>query len=148
MFTLAKSDRLLHRHSSPDWQLAQRWAQDIQSSAERIFNRAPELAPDLIETLYTVLALAEQVAVTLVSLNQAQTEVYQQSIQQHLQATSARLQDTHDQLQQLSDRVLLDALQASEVKDALPQHLQLLVADNKTTLTTSMHDLRQLKIGD
>lgn len=109
-------------------------AQEAQSSAERIVNRAPELAPDLIETLYTVLALADQVAVTLLSLDQTQTEVYRRSTQRHLQATFARLQDTHHQLQQLSDQVLLDALQASEVKDTLPQRLQLLIADNKASL--------------
>ncbi len=120
------------------WTEARQWASDSQTAAAQIAEREPTLVPDLLETLYTVEALAASVAGGIVALEQVQTQAYRTLTRQQLTQSSDRLQTTHDQLQQLRDQILLAQLTSdSEDTSALPTRLQLLIEANKTTLQGS-----------
>ncbi|MEB3233193.1 MAG: hypothetical protein VKJ64_19460, partial [Leptolyngbyaceae bacterium] len=90
------------------------------------------LHPDLLEAVHTVLDLTQQVADALNVLQTIQTPVYQQMVQARLRQSCDRLQQTHQQLQQLQDQVALASLDANAA--TLPQRLQQLIAANQEIL--------------
>lgn len=120
----------------PRWERVRNWAQSIQEFAQRIAEREPTLTPELLEALHTVLDLSRQVVEALQVMAQIQTPTYRHLAQQRLEASCDRLQETHHQLQQLQDQIALSALDqgASGVTSILPKRLQVLIAENKTTL--------------
>ena len=122
--------------NSAGWQEAYRWALDSHGAALQIAERDPLLLPDLVETLVTVEALADQVASSYFALTQVQTDTYRGLTQQHLAESRDRLQQTHNQLQQLRDQVLLSQLtqEAGAADGSLPTRLQVLIEANKTAL--------------
>lgn len=123
------------RSTAKTWQTAQQWATESHQAAIAIAQREPTLTPDLLEALYTVLALTQQVAKTSEALEQVQTETYRTLTQQHLQASRDRLQETHQQLQQLQDQVLLADLSREAIaSERLPMRLKVLIDANKTVL--------------
>ena len=131
---LANIERKLAGRSDADWEQTLIWAKEIQIFAQRIASRESTLMPELLETLYTVLSLSEQVAKALLALEQMETETYRNLTQQHLQTSCQRVQETHHLLQQLQDRVLLSSLEASGVQGSLPRSLRVIIAENKTVL--------------
>jgi hypothetical protein len=118
------------------WERVRHWAHKTQELAQRIAEREPTLIPELLETLHTVLDLSGQVVEALLVMSQIQTSAYRHLAQQRLQASCNRLQETHDQLQHLQDQIALATLDRGEtgVTSALPRRLQVLIAENKSTL--------------
>lgn len=118
------------------FQQTYQWAKAAYDYARQIANRESTLTPELIEALYTVLALVELIVRSLEALNQVKTSTYKHLAQQHFQTSCDRLQATHDQLQQLHDQVMVSnlhhPLDASEAD--LPHRLQLIIDVNRLTL--------------
>lgn len=131
---LAGIERKLTGRTDADWEQTLIWAKEIQIFAQRIASRESILMPELLETLYTVLSLCEQVADALLALEQMQTETYRNLTLEHLQTSCQRVQETHHLLQQLQDRVLLSSLEASGRQATLPDSLRIIIAENKTVL--------------
>ncbi|MDJ0682212.1 MAG: hypothetical protein QNJ18_20420 [Xenococcaceae cyanobacterium MO_167.B52] len=117
-----------------DWEQTLILAEECQTFAQRIAGRESILIPELLETLYTVLSLCEQVVASLIALEKMQTETYKNLTLQHLQTSCQRVQETHHLLQQLQDRVLLSSLDTSRVKTNLPNSLRVIIAENQTVL--------------
>ena len=137
---LAKMERKLAGRTDANWEQTLIWAKEIQIFAQRIASRESILVPELLETLYTVLSLGEQVAESLLALEQMETETYRNLTQQHLQTSCQRVQETHRLLQQLQDRVLLSSLEASGGQASLPRSLRVIIAENKTVLDRVRHN--------
>ncbi len=117
------------------WPQAETWAIASQRAAAQIAQQDPQLVPDLLETLYTVVELARQVALGVTTLPQVQTEPYRSQAQAHLQASCDRLEATHNHLHHLQDQLLLAQLAVPDPSQSpLPQGLALLISANKTTL--------------
>ncbi|MGK7951833.1 MAG: hypothetical protein AB4368_24355 [Xenococcaceae cyanobacterium] len=131
---LANIEKKLAGRTDANWEQTLRWAKESQIFAERIASRESILIPELLETLYTVLSLCEQVAESLLALEQMQTETYRNLTLEHLQTSCQRVQETHHLLQQLQDRVLLSSLEASGRQTNVPHSLRVLIAENKTIL--------------
>jgi hypothetical protein len=117
------------------WQPVKTWALQSQTYAAQICEREPMLRVELLEALYTVVDLAQQVADALKVIAQIQTPAYREMAQQRLQLSCDRMQQTHAQLQQLQDQIALASLEASQTA-ALPQRLQTLIHANKQILET------------
>ncbi len=131
---LATIERKLIGGRDADWEQTWNLAQECQTFAQRIASRESILIPELLETLYTVLSLCEQVVASLLALEKMQTETYKNLTLQHLQTSCQRVQETHHLLQQLQDRVLLSSLDTSRVKTNLPDSLRVIIAENQTVL--------------
>ena len=131
---LANIARKLEGRNDRDWEQTVILVKQIQIFAQRIATTESSLIPELLETLYTVLSLCEQVAFALVTLEQMQTETYKNLTLEHLQVSCQRVKETHDLLQQLQDRVLLSSLEASGGKTTLPSSLRVIIAENKNVL--------------
>ncbi len=131
---LASIERKLEGRKDADWEQTLILVKQIQIFAQRIANRESSLMPELLETLYTVLSLGEQVAFALLTLDKMQTETYRNLTRQHLETTCERVQETHRLLQELQDRVLLSSLEASTEQASLPRSLRVIIAENKTVL--------------
>lgn len=120
------------RENDSTWQPVKNWALESQTFAGRICDREPTLRTELLEALYTVVDLAQQVADGLQVQAQIQTPTYQQMAQQQLQQSCDRMQETYQQLQQLQDQLALASLSQGDA--ALPQRLETLIAANKEIL--------------
>ncbi len=131
---LNKCQRQIDQNSQTTWQQAYQWAKATQQFAEEIAQLEPTLIPELIEALHTVLALTQQVVSALATTNQVQSSNYRFLAKQQLQTSCDRLQDTHNQLQQLHDQVLLSRLNQNHPDVNLPKTLQVLIAANKTAI--------------
>ena len=131
---LTSIERKLAGRTDADWEQTLIWAKEIQIFAQRIASRESILIPELLETLYTVLSLCEQVAESILALEHMQTETYRNLTLQHLQTSCQRVQETHHLLQQLQDRVLLSSLKASGGQATLPRSLRVIITENKTVL--------------
>ena len=138
---IEKIEQKIAKKSVSEWQNTRKWAIESQTFAQNITNKESVLLPELIETLHTVLDLSNQVAEAIVAREQVQTNTYRLLTQQHLDTCCTRLQQTHEQLQQLQDQVLLSSLDMSIVKTGLPNHLRGLIAENRTALHTIIQDL-------
>lgn len=122
------------RDRSQTWQPVKNWALQSQTFAVRICDREPTLRTELLEALYTVVELAQQVADGLQVQAQIQTPKYQHMAKKQLQQSCDRMQQTHQQLQQLQDQVALASLSQGDA--SLPRRLETLIAANKEILET------------
>ncbi|MEE3718637.1 CHAT domain-containing protein [Tumidithrix elongata RA019] len=118
------------------WRRAKAWAKETHTFAEQIVEKEPDLTVEVLETLDTVLALAEQVTDAIAAASQVRSENYRVLAQRRLQASYDRLQATHELLQNLQDQVLLLSLDrnTSNLKVELPAQLRLAIDTNKITL--------------
>ncbi len=137
---LENIEQKLPKKSLVEWESTRKWAIESQTFAQNITNKESILYPELIETLHTILDLSNQVVETIIAREQVQTETYRHLTQQHLETCCTRLQQTHEQLQQLQDQVLLSSLDINTVKTGLPNYLRELITDNKTALQTIIQD--------
>ncbi|ACK70263.1 hypothetical protein PCC7424_1831 [Gloeothece citriformis PCC 7424] len=128
----------IRESASSQWKQTLDLASETQVFAQRIASQQLELIPELLEALYTVIALCNEVAQAHLALNHIQTDTYRQLTQHCLKSSIERLKDTHNQLQQLQDQVLLSSLETSQLEDDFPTRLRSLIAENKTTLQTLM----------
>ncbi|WP_066423466.1 hypothetical protein [Anabaena sp. 4-3] len=131
---LNQLQRQIDKTSQTTWRQAYQWAEASQQFATEIAQREPTLIPELLEALYTVLALTQQVVSAVTAVNQVQSSTYRPLAKQQLQASCDRLQQTHNQLQQLQDQILLSKLNQTPPDINLPKTLQLLITANKTAL--------------
>ncbi|WP_066379322.1 hypothetical protein [Anabaena sp. CA = ATCC 33047] len=131
---LNQLQRQIDKSSQTTWRQAYQWAEASQQFATAIAQREPTLIPELLEALYTVLALTQQVVSAVTAVNQVQSSTYRPLAKQQLQASCDRLQQTHNQLQQLQDQILLSKLNQTPPDINLPKTLQLLITANKTAL--------------
>jgi hypothetical protein len=116
------------------WSKAETYAKESQQFCQTIVHRESPLTPELIETLYTVLDLSNQVVEAILALEKVQTQSYRDLAQEHLNTSLNRLQNTHYQLQQLQDQVLLSSLENPEISNRLPLYLQELINVNRSSL--------------
>ena len=131
---LRQLEQAVPKTSNATWQQVSTWATNSQQFAVRICDRDPLLRTELLEAMYTVTDLANQVAEALKIMDDIQTPAYQQVAQQRLKASCDRMEETYVQLQQLQDQVMLSSLDATTA--SLPRRLQTLVAANKQILQT------------
>ncbi len=126
----------LKRQSYKEWEKVKNLATETQEFAAKIISREPELMPELIETLYTVLSLCEQVTKSVLALQEIKTATYKEITEQYLQESKLRVVETYKQLEQLQDKVVISSLakETGGVEAGLPQRLKILIADNKTAL--------------
>ncbi|PSB17080.1 hypothetical protein C7B65_19915 [Phormidesmis priestleyi ULC007] len=110
------------------------WAEATQRFATQIASRESTLIPDLLDALHTVLALTQQVVDALQTVNQVQSAAYRPLARQQLQATCDRLEQTHNELQQLQDQILLSGCDRTLLEDNLPLSLRLVIETNRTVL--------------
>ncbi len=110
------------------------WAEATQRFATQIACREPTLIPELLDALHTVLALMRQVVAALQAVDQIQSATYRPLAQQQLQATCDRLAQTHDELQQLQDQILLSGFDLTRSEISLPASLRLVIETNRTVL--------------
>ncbi len=122
------------RDSYQTWQPVKDWALQSQGFAMGICDRESTLRAELLEALYTVVELAQQVADGLQVQAQIQTPTYQQMAKKQLKQSCDRMEQTHRQLQQLQDQVALASLAQGDTP--LPQRLEILIAANKEILET------------
>lgn len=115
------------------WCSARQQAEAIQQLAVDIAQKESTLIPELLEALHTILDLVEQLAQALKAVKQVKTYRCQQLAQQQLHSNQRRLQCTHDQLQELCDRMTLDTLQRQASTSVSEVHtwLQTLILDNE-----------------
>jgi len=124
----------LGQKSPPSWNKSETHAKESQQFCQTIVQRESTLTPELIETLYTVLDLSNQVVEAILALEKVQTESYRALAEEHLNTSLNRLQNTHHQLQQLQDQVLLSSLENTEISTRLPLYLQELINVNRSSL--------------
>ncbi|NJL97950.1 MAG: hypothetical protein HC924_03550 [Synechococcaceae cyanobacterium SM2_3_2] len=112
------------------WDAAVEVAQEAQASAASIGERCPDVISDLLQVLYGMVALLEQIARSGQALDQVETAAYRQMTQERIQASLQGLQKTQAQLQTLQDQVVLSALDPamSGHTVSLPLRLQDLVS--------------------
>jgi len=124
----------LGQKSPPPWSKAETYAKESQQFCQTIVQRESTLTPELIETLYTVLDLSDQVVEAILALEKVQTQSYRTLAEEHLNTSLNRLENTHHQLQQLQDQVLLSSLENPEISTRLPLYLQELINVNRSSL--------------
>jgi hypothetical protein len=124
----------LGQKSPLPWSKAETYAKESQQFCQTIVQRESTLTPELIETLYTVLDLSDQVVEAILALEKVQTQSYRDLAQEHLNTSLNRLQNTHHQLQQLQDQILLSSLENPEITSRLPLYLQELINVNRSSL--------------
>ncbi|MBD1916661.1 hypothetical protein [Leptolyngbya sp. NM1-A1] len=118
------------------WALARQRAEAIQAVADKIAKKESAFIPDLLEILHTVLDLVEQLAQALRAIREVKTYHYQQLAQQQLYSSQKRLEQTHTQLQELRDQMILDTLQQPSLTSSagITTWLQTLIAENENGL--------------
>jgi predicted PurR-regulated permease PerM len=131
---LSRLEQKIDQISQATWQQAYHWAEATQQFATQIAQQEPILIPELLEALHTVLNLTKQVVSALETVNKVKSHNYRLLANQKLEVSCLRLQQTHDELQQLQDQVLLSSLNHPHGDVNLPQSLQLLIAANKTAM--------------
>lgn len=123
--------------SQSQWQAAVQASSAIHSLVAHIAQQEPTFIPDLLETLHTVLELADQLGSALQTTERVQTPHYQTLAQQQLQRSQTRLQQTHQQLQELHDQLMLTDLtrRSQSAVSGISTRLQLITAENAKSLS-------------
>ncbi|BAZ88829.1 hypothetical protein NIES932_02940 [Raphidiopsis curvata NIES-932] len=130
----------LGNKSAPDWQKAQSYAIKSHQMCQVIVVQESVLTTEVIETIYTVLNLCEQVIHAILALEQVKTDHYRTLARNHLQTSLERLKTTHHNLQQLQDQVLLSSLDRNAVNTELPLFLKTLIQENRSAVQTIIQD--------
>ena len=123
-----------HYDRNPSWQQALDLSQSCQTVATAIANRRPTLSPDLLETLYTVLGLLEQVGQAIQVSQEVETPTYRHIARQKLDTSLQRLAVTYQDLQVLRDQLALSSLAPDGESNQLPINLQVLIQANSAAL--------------
>ena len=119
---------------NPNWQQALELSQSSQTVAIAIADRRSPLSPDLLETLYTVLGLLEQVGQAIQVTQEVETPTYRHIAQQKLDTSLQRLAVTYQDLQLLRDQLALSSLAPEGDSNQLPINLQVLIQANSAAL--------------
>ncbi|MGK7912901.1 MAG: hypothetical protein AB4050_15720 [Synechococcus sp.] len=119
------------------WQQALNWSQSSQTIAAAIADRRPALSSDLLDTLYTVLGLLEQVGQAIQVNQEVETTTYRRLARQKLETSLQRLEVTYQDLQVLRDQLAISSLASEGDSDRLPVNLQMLIQANSAALELS-----------
>lgn len=119
------------------WQNALDWSQSSQTIAAAIVDRRPALSGDLLDTLYTVLGLLEQVGQAIQVNQEVETPAYRRLARQKLDTSLQRLEVTYQDLQVLRDQLAISSLAPNGDGDRLPVNLQMLIQANSAALELS-----------
>jgi len=121
------------------WQQTYAQAEAIHRVAVAIAHKDAFFIPDLFDTLHTVLGLSAQFSQAFDATQQLKTLLYQKVAQQQLLASSHRLSQTHYQLQELHDQLLVNGMERASYKriSAVSTTLQTLIQNNKSGLTAT-----------
>jgi Fe-S cluster biosynthesis and repair protein YggX len=131
--------------STTEWQKAQTYAIESHQLCQAIVNQESILTTEILETLYTVLNLSEQVIHAILTLKQVKTERYRTLTRNHLQTSLDRLKTTHHNLQQLQDQVLLSSLDKNTVNTEFPLFLKTMIEENRSVVQTIIQDSTLVK---
>lgn len=125
--------------SKPLWDQAIQQAQAAQELATQIGERYPEGVSELLQILYSLLALLEQIAKSAQALEHLETSTYQQITQARLTQSLEGIQQTQAQLRSLHDQLVLSGLDPTLAGQtvSLPLHLRDLTEANKAILQMS-----------
>lgn len=119
------------------WQMVESELHAIYRMAQHIAQQESLFLADVLETLHTVLALAEQFAQALDVNDRVATPRYQQLAQSQLTQRRTRLRQTHDQLRELHDQIALVGLdQTPSLESGISERLQFIIAANESTIET------------
>jgi hypothetical protein len=129
----AFESQIPHR-SKTSWETIRQQSQMIQQLATQTAQRDPTLIPELLETLHTILALVEKIVYALQALQQVETYLAQQRAEQKLRQGAARLQESHQSLQELHDQLALQHLESDQTCPSAIDWLQILIAANQAIL--------------
>ncbi|MGJ0605589.1 hypothetical protein [Cylindrospermopsis raciborskii] len=130
----------LGNRSAADWQKAQTYAIKSHQLCQAIVAQESILTTEVLETLYTVLNLSEQVIHAILALEQVKTDRYRTLARNHLQTSLERLKNTHNNLQQIQDQILLSSLDRNTVNTELPLFLKTLIQENRSAVKTIIQD--------
>ena len=119
------------------WQQAVDWSQSSQTIATAIAERRPALSGDLLDTLFTVLGLLEQVGQAIQVTQEVETPAYRRLAQQKLDTSLQRLEVTYQDLQVLRDQLAISSLAPEGDSSQLPVNLQMLIRANSAALELS-----------
>lgn len=125
--------------SKPTWDQAVQQAQAAQELATQIGERYPDVVSELLQILYSLLALLEQIAKSAQALEQLETSTYRQATQTRLTRSLEGIQHTQDQLRSMHDQLVLSGLDPTLAGQtvSLPLHLKELTESNKAILHLS-----------
>ena len=129
----------LAQHVPPNaqnqWLIAEMQIQASHHMCQQIAQQEPTFLADLLETLHTILSLAEQFAHACEVTDRVQTARYQSLAQEQLTNSQTRLSQTHDQLQQLHDQLAVASLERSQSHDlSIAERLQVIIAANENAI--------------
>lgn len=116
------------------WQQAVDWSQSSQVIATAISERRPALSGDLLDTLYTVLGLLEQVGQAIQVNQEVETPTYRRLAQEKLDTSLQRLEVTYQDLQLLRDQLAISSLAPEGDSRQLPVNLEMLIRANSAAL--------------
>ncbi|MEM9568165.1 MAG: hypothetical protein AAF974_07635 [Cyanobacteria bacterium P01_E01_bin.34] len=126
--------------SIESWHQALNWSQSSQTIAAAIADRRPALSSDLLDTLYTVLGLLEQVGQAIQVNQEVETDTYRRLARQKLDTSLQRLEVTYQDLQVLRDQLAISSLAPEGDSDRLPVNLQILIQANSAALEFSTEE--------
>ena len=119
------------------WQTVEADLHATYRMAQHIAKRESLFIPDIVETLHTVLTLAEQFVQALEVNERVATLRYQQLAQEQLTQRRTRLRQTHDQLRELHDQIALVELeQIVSLDSGISERLQFIIAANERAIET------------
>jgi len=119
------------------WQTVEPELHAIYRMAQHIAQQESLFIADVLETLHTVLTLAEQFVQALDVNDRVATPRYQQLAQSQLTQRRTRLRQTHDQLRELHDQIALVGLeQTPSLESGISERLQFIIAANESAIET------------
>lgn len=131
-------DAKVLENNKAHWQTARNQICAIHLIAQQLGQREPTFLPDLIETLHTVFTLANQLVESLQIIQQVRTPHYRKLADQQFTNSRARLKQTHTQLQELHDQLIVSDLQtSSQTVGGIAERLQVLIQENAQSVFES-----------
>lgn len=118
------------------WQSSRHQIVTIQQLVQRLAQRETTFIPDLLETLHTVLKLAQQLVDALQVSQQVRTPHYRELATQQLTISQSRLHQTHTQLEFLHDQLMVTELKRTSVETigGMAERLQVLITENTQSI--------------
>ncbi|MEO0867032.1 MAG: hypothetical protein AAFY17_01045 [Cyanobacteria bacterium J06642_11] len=133
------NDRVSPTHQE-HWQSSYQQIIAIEQLVQQIMQQQPSFIPDLLDTLHTVISLAEQLIDAISITQQVRTPYYQKLALQQLHTSQLRLQQTYHQLESLHDQLMVTELEwrTAQSLGGMAERLQVLVAENTQSIQESI----------
>ena len=121
-----KLEQIDHQLLKAQWQDTWNLAKSVHIIAQEINDTNGSFLTELLETLYEVLNFCREVADCLVARINIKTNFGHQQIEKRLQLRQSQLQEIHQTISQLRDRLVISGLSADYMNDT--NHLRQLLA--------------------